>query len=369
MSVAKKPSAPRAQRTVNTNTESKPTLVDPNNHFLFTVDVEDWFQVENFKSLIPFDSWNTKDLRVERNTHRILDLLDSAGSVASPKATFFILGWIARKLPHLVREIHFRGHEVASHGVNHHLCTDQSKNALVSDLTESKSLLEDIIGSPIQGYRAPSFSINNDILKIIEDAGYRYDASYNSFDKHGRYGKISTGGLKKKGIAFQISDGFFTIPVSNLNISFNRRKSNSNQAPEYANSVMPDLIRHPAAALNHDFRHNDNSKVPQPHRQSKNNPIMTPLGGGGYFRLIPYIIFRQGIKSILNQEGAYSFYLHPWELDPSQPRVTDAPQLMKFRHYVNLSSTKNKIQRMLADFKSCHFITCNNYLDKLTKAK
>ncbi len=339
---------------------------DHNNNFLFTVDVEDWFQVENFKTLIPFDSWSAKDLRVERNTHRILDLLDTAGSVALPKATFFILGWVARRLPNLVQEIHSRGHEVASHGVNHNLCTDQSKNALISDLAESKNLLEDLIGSPIQGYRAPSFSINNDTLKIIEDAGYRYDASYNSFDKHGRYGKLSTGGFKKKGIAFQVSDGFYTIPVSNLNISFNRGESNINQTSEYTKSVMPDLIRHPGVTLDSGLGRNDDRAAP--YRRRKNNFITIPLGGGGYFRIIPYILFRQGIKLLIDQEGAYSFYLHPWELDPSQPRVVNAPSLMKFRHYVNLASTENKIQRMLTDFRGCHFITCNNYLDLLAKA-
>ena len=339
--------------------------------FLLTVDVEDWFQVENFKTSIPFDTWNERELRVERNTHRLLDLLDegkegsriqgsrdsrvtniwtknsgvrsqesesekwetgadnvfneSKQQTNSPHepsvhATFFVLGWIAKKLPGLIREIHSRGHEVASHGNNHHLCTAESAESLKKDLTDSKKRLEDIIGGPVQGYRAPSFSINNDILKVIEDAGYLYDASYNSFDKHGRYGKLSTCGYRKAGIAFRISDGFYEIPVSNLCLK------------PIAHSLQP---------------------------------VVFPFGGGGYFRLIPYLVFRKGIQRILKMDGTYSFYLHPWELDPGQPRVENAPTLLKFRHYVNLASTASKIERMLSDFRDCRFVTCGEYVEAI----
>ena len=130
-------------------------------YFLFTVDVEDWFQVENFKPSIPFDSWKDQELRVERNTHRILDLLDDAeqkdSTAPSVHATFFMLGWIARKLPGLVKEINSRGHEIASHGINHHLCTHETIDALGKDLADSKKLLEDIIAGPVIGYGLPSW--------------------------------------------------------------------------------------------------------------------------------------------------------------------------------------------------------------------
>jgi hypothetical protein len=235
-----------------------------NHYFLLTIDVEDWFQVENFKRYIPFDSWSSYELRIEKNTHRILDLLDSVklnnstnlqpvtGSYqvstenvpktketslrrrrilldhfhpesdpdkkkskksgkscqTTPKATFFVLGWIAERLPHLVREIHSRGHEVASHGYYHNLCNEQSPEDLKTDLCDGKSLLEDIIGTQVYGYRAPSFAINNDILKIIEDCGYLYDSSYNSFALHGRYGQISVSQNGQKGIALQIPKTF-----------------------------------------------------------------------------------------------------------------------------------------------------------------
>ena len=211
-----------------------------NHYFLLTIDVEDWFQVENFKQYIPYASWSSYELRVEKNTHQILDLLDSIGSKKTEirtqktvsnnenqashiqylnngqqstgdgqdekvRGTFFVLGWLAERLPHLVQEIHSRGHEVASHGYYHNLCNEQSHEDLKTDLCDSKSLLEDIIGNQVYGYRAPSFAINNDILKIIEDCGYLYDSSYNSFSMHGRYGHLDLFQNKTRDIAIQIS--------------------------------------------------------------------------------------------------------------------------------------------------------------------
>lgn len=299
-------------------------ITDSPKKILFTVDVEDWFQVENFKSSIPFHSWEKQQLRVERNTHRILELLEDSNLKESPKATFFVLGWIARKLPGLIKEIHSRGHEIASHGINHHLCTDEAAGALRRDLTDSKKLLEDIVGDAVCGYRAPSFSINNDVLKTIEDAGYRYDASYNSFDKHGRYGKLSVNGFQRQGIAYRVSNNFWELPVSNL-------------------ILQPSIINL--------------------------QPILLPWGGGGYFRLIPYVAFRKGIRRILAKENAYSFYLHPWELDPDQPRVENAPSLLKFRHYVNLGSTAKKIVKMLDDFSGCQFVTCGEYVETVARCQ
>ena len=219
-----------------------------NHYFLLTIDVEDWFQVENFKEYIPFASWPSYELRVEKNTHRILDLLDSIGSKKTEartqetvsnsenpvsriqysdngqqstydrqdekvRGTFFVLGWLAERLPHLIREIHSRGHEVASHGYYHNLCYDQSHEDLKTDLCNSKSLLEDIIGNQVYGYRAPSFAINNDILKIIEDCGYLYDSSYNSFAMHGRYGHLDLLQNKTRGIALKITSAKHQKPL------------------------------------------------------------------------------------------------------------------------------------------------------------
>lgn len=377
-------------------------------YFLLTVDVEDWFQVENFKGIIAYDSWDRRELRVERNTHRLLDLFDSlkgskvqgfkgsretkrksqviqnsggrsgearsgvtsksgrgeerkSGKIPNVehrikkanrqnqqpttnkpqtvlsqptthnpqptahlkvRATFFILGWIAERLPRLVREIRDRGHEVASHGYGHELCGSLSPVELKEDLVGSRHLLEDIMGGPILGYRAPSFSVDNATLKIIEDAGYRYDSSYNAFGLHGRYGKILTNGFRREGIAYRISDRFHEIPISNLNLK------------PMAYSLWP---------------------------------LVLPFSGGGYFRLIPSSIFNRGVGSILKKEGGYVFYMHPWEVDPDQPRVSDAPRTFRFRHYVNLHKTEGKLENMIRRFAECRFSTCAAYVEGVEK--
>ncbi|MBF0468885.1 MAG: DUF3473 domain-containing protein [Desulfamplus sp.] len=295
---------------------------DTKKHILLTFDVEDWFQVENFKGYIPFSSWDSYELRVEKNTHEILDLLDSFSF--SVKATFFVMGWIAQKLPQLVREIQSRGHEVASHGLNHHLCAELSPGALAADLEQSKKLLEDITGIPIAGYRAPSFAINNDILKLIKDAGYMYDSSYNSFGMHGRYGKIDLPERLRQSQVYRMfhdtldshdSDNhgscyFHEIPISNLSVG---------------------------------------SKV-------------FPLGGGGYFRLIPFPLFRMGIKKILTKQDAFVFYSHPWEFDPLQPRVRQASVGFRFRHYTNLHRTRKKLITFIESFSAIRFSRCSDYV-------
>jgi polysaccharide deacetylase family protein (PEP-CTERM system associated) len=315
---------------------------------LLTIDVEDWFQVENFKQRIPFSSWSSCELRVEKNTHRLLDLLDSQQSAVSSqqltstnpiqnskfkiqnsiKATFFVLGWIAERLPNLVREIQSRGHEVASHGYYHNLCNHQSAEDLRKDLIDSKEILEDITGAPVTGYRAPNFSINNEALKIIEDCGYLYDSSYNSFASHERYGQVDLKGYPRKGIAIKLSDNFYELPISNLKL----------------------------------FKWLDSFKTIQ-NSKFKIQNLIFPWGGGGYFRLIPLFIFSAGVRFILKKEGAYLFYMHPWEIDPEQPKVSEAPVFYRFRHYVNLKKTCSKLTGLLRSLDKCRFVTCSQYLD------
>ncbi len=272
---------------------------------LITIDVEDWFQVENFKELVNFDSWASFDLRVEKNTHRLLEFLGPR------KATFFCLGWLAERLPHLMREIHRNGHEVASHGYNHELCNKMTLKTLAKDLADSKKRLEDIIGAAITGYRAPSFSINSNILKLIGDIGYVYDSSYNSFAMHGRYGHLDLSGRKVQGIAVRLSENFYELPVSNLRLG----------------------------------------------------KQILPWGGGGYFRLIPSYLFRLGVKQILAQDKTYLFYMHPWEIDPDQPKVKQLPWSYRFRHYTNLDKTLSKLSSLTDMFTSDQFMTCQSYLD------
>ena len=306
-----------------------------NDSFLVTIDVEDWFQVENFKQNIPFSSWDSCELRVEKNTHRILDLLDSmkgskpraqslgeepsTGTPSSQpptpgiKATFFVLGWIAERIPNLIREIHERGHEVGSHGYDHFLCGKQEVNDFRKDLSESKKLLENITGNPVYGYRAPSFSITNDILSIIEECGFLYDSSYNSFSINQRYGKIHLNGNGKNGISYKIYPKFYELPISNLRVG----------------------------------------------------KIILPWGGGGYFRMIPPWVFKKGARAILKNQSGYLFYLHPWEIDPYQPTIKDAGLLYRVRHYTNLKKTMTKLSNFINHFKDCEFLTCQQYLRKV----
>ena len=348
---------------------------------LITIDVEDWFQVENFRPWIPFETWDQRELRVEQNTHKLLNLFDSielkahcsklkeandltlstkpapppeaTGQIAEesmersaisyqlsamsyekshPKVTFFILGWIADKLPHLIREIHSRGHEVASHGFNHKLCSQLSDAEFKKDLIDSKKKLEDITGAPVAGYRAPNFSINDDSLKLIEDSGYLYDSSYNSFSLHGRYGKASLNGSSKIGLTHKISDHFFELPISNIH------------------------FKHPLSFEPSALSAGQNTK----------RRFVLPFGGGAYFRLMPFPIFKLGVKKILSKESAYLFYIHPWELDPEQPVVKNASARFKFRHYSNLSKSLNKLIKFIDSFPKCQFITCSRYLSKFT---
>jgi polysaccharide deacetylase family protein (PEP-CTERM system associated) len=372
-------------------------------YFLITIDVEDWFQVENLRPWNPVTSWGSRELRVERNVHRLLDLFDSfklpslpasqlqaydapcavdraplpvetekstfhhrppnrlapSCSLKNPvdpvnpvelsfvpepctlnrapfiQATFFVLGWIAERLPYLVREIAARGHEVASHGSSHRMCRPLSGQELGDELAGSKRLLEDITGAEVAGFRAPNFSIDDRVLALIREAGYRYDSSYNSFSLHGRYGKISLNGQPRAGIAYEIFNNFYELPVSNLPIS-----------------NLPTLGT--LGNLAH-FRHFEHFHL--------------PWSGGAYFRLMPLGVFRRGVRAILEREGAYVFYMHPWEIDPEQPRVGQASAGARFKHYANLEKTIEKLQRMLDAFADCRFLGCGEYVNDGARCK
>jgi hypothetical protein len=380
-------------------------------YFLLTIDVEDWFQVENFKQYIPFSSWESYELRVEKNTHRILNLFDSIGSKKTEvrmqktvsnnenqasrvqysdngqqstddgqdekvRGTFFVLGWLAERLPHLVREIHSRGHEVASHGYYHNLCNDQSHEDLKADLCDSKSLLEDIIGNQVYGYRAPSFAINNDILKIIEDCGYLYDSSYNSFAMHGRYGHLDLSRNGQKGIALKSTSTkhqkplpreIFT-PLNSKTVQLGHDSDSEVYPVKSLPSETRSLFSNDKSHFTGAYLTGAKSKIlyELPISNLKFAHQVFPWGGGGYFRLIPSKLFKIGIKYIyiLRQENAYLFYFHPWEIDPEQPKVNQAPSFYKFRHYNNLSKTHRKLSKLIEDFAHCNFITCSQYLDK-----
>ena len=300
---------------------------------LITIDVEDWFQVENLRPWFPPETWDKQQSRVEQNTLKLLDLFDSIKLPTpnnqknsknpinsknsnnfrrSVRATFFVLGWIAERYPNLIKEIVRHGHEVASHGHNHLMCNKISRPELLKDLKYSKKLLEELTGNKVVGYRAPSFSISDDILKIIEKAGYQYDSSYNSFDKHGRYGTITSNRNAKTEKIININPNFVELPISNLKV---------------ANQTIP-------------------------------------WGGGGYFRLLPLTIFKAGVKNIIDKTGQYVFYLHPWEIDPKQPRIKTAKVLTTWRHYLNLNKTQKRLTNFIHEFNSCKFLTCSQYIQE-----
>jgi polysaccharide deacetylase family protein (PEP-CTERM system associated) len=270
-------------------------LEDPAMLNALTIDVEDYYHVTGFESAIRVADWDHFESRVERNTQRLLDLLDTYHT----KATFFVLGWIAERFPHLVRTIHARGHEVASHGYAHQRIYTQTPALFRQETQHSMKLLEDTIGQRVFGYRAASYSITNEslwALSILAEEGFTYDSSIFPIH-HDRYG------IPDHPRFFHVIDG-----------------DGSNALIEFPISTLR------LAGFN------------------------LPIAGGGYFRLFPYALIRWGLRYINSHEGQPALiYLHPWEIDPDQPRI-QAGALARFRQYVNLDKTEARLCRLLQDF-------------------
>jgi polysaccharide deacetylase family protein (PEP-CTERM system associated) len=258
-----------------------------------SVDVEDWFQVENLRPAISRPSWDTREMRVERNTMRILELL----AAHRARATFFVLSWIAERHPGLVRQIAEAGHEIASHGYGHDLLYTLSKSEFRADVDRCKKVLEDVTGQQIVGYRAPSFSITDWAVPILQELGFEYDSSAFPTMAHDRYGRLT--GVHAGRPILELRPGFHEVCISCLPLG--KRG--------------------------------------------------LPWGGGGYFRIIPYYPWRAGVRRILRAGGPYMFYIHPWEIDPAQPRVGGLSVLGRFRHYVNLGRCERRFQALLTDFQ------------------
>jgi polysaccharide deacetylase family protein (PEP-CTERM system associated) len=275
---------------------------------MITVDLEDWFQVENLRPCFPAEEWDSCELRIERNAQRLLELFD----LYHVEATFFVLGWVAQRCPGLVREIARQGHEIASHGYSHRLCRELPDAALRSDIQMSRTLLADICGEPPAGYRAPNFSITKELVDILEELNFAYDSSYNSFGLNSRYGRVEDLRHTSEGhFVTGSGNGIMELPVSNLLIA---------------------------------------GKT-------------VPWAGGGYFRFWPTILFESGVARILQKEGRYVFYCHPWEVDPAQPRPTHGiGSVSRFRHYLNLDKTLDRLRHFLVRFQDSHFISCSRYL-------
>jgi polysaccharide deacetylase family protein (PEP-CTERM system associated) len=272
----------------------------------FSVDVEDYFQVAALAPAISRESWPTREYRVERNTEVILQLCEEK----KVRGTFFILGWVAEKSPQLVKRIANAGHEIACHGFSHQLIYRQTLEVFREETLRAKHFLEDVIGKTVTGYRAASFSITRDslwALDVLIDAGFEYDSSVFPI-RHDRYG----------------------IPGA---------------APEPGRIVAPSqrtLVEFPMSAATF-------------------FGVQVPVSGGGYFRILPYWITRAGLKQINERAGRpFTFYLHPWEVDPEQPRVK-VGALSRFRHYTNLHRCEARLRRVLGDFR---FATMRQVLEQ-----
>jgi polysaccharide deacetylase family protein (PEP-CTERM system associated) len=261
----------------------------------FSVDVEDWYQVSDFESVVDFGAWDDYESRVVKNTERVLELL----AEYDVKGTFFVLSWNAERHPTLVRRIADQGHEIASHGYRHRLIYEQTPAEFRDDVMRSKKILEDTTGVAVLGYRAPSFSLTQAslwALDILLECGFRYDSSI-----------------------FPISDRLYGIPNARR-FPFIIRADGERTLTEFPMST--------ARAINRNW----------------------PLGGGAYLRLLPSRYMSWGIRRV-NREGEPALvYVHPWELDPGQPRIKAAGKRGLSTHYINLHRTEAKLRQLLQEF-------------------
>ncbi len=260
-----------------------------------TVDVEDYYQVESFVKVIRREDWWQWESRVERNTHRLLDLFARGGA----RGTFFILGWVAERHPRLVKEIAHAGHEIACHGYDHQFILNQEPEDFRADVRRAKFLLEDLAGEAVEGYRAPTYSIMEQTLwalDILIEEGFRYDSSIFPI-RHDRYG-------------------------------------------------MPDAKRFP-----HVIRRRAGEIMEFPPSTFRIVGQNAPVAGGGYFRLLPYSIFRWGLRRINRRENQSAiFMVHAWEIDPDQPLLPGS-RFNLWRHRANLRLTEPRLERLLNDFR------------------
>lgn len=260
-----------------------------------TVDVEDYFQVSAFDGIVSRARWDTLESRVARNTERVLEVFDRA----NVRATFFVLGWVADRFPALVRRVVEAGHEIASHGYHHQLLYMLTPRQFREDVRAAKRAIENASGQPVRGFRAPSYSIVESTmwaLDVLIEEGHVYDASIFPIH-HDRYG-------------------------------------------------IPDAPRH-----THVLRRSAGSLIEVPASTVRVGSVNLPIAGGGYFRLFPYAWTRWGIGRVNRAEGApVVFYLHPWELDPEQPRMP-VGAATRVRHYGGLNRTEQRLSRLLAEFR------------------
>ena len=287
LNAARRPASPAPPAGTETGQRQRPHIANA-----MTIDVEDYFQVEAFAATIERTEWERLPPRVDRNTERLLDIL----AAAEVQATFFMLAWVAQRHPALVRRIVTEGHELASHGCDHVRVDRQSPESFRADVRRSKQILEDAGGAEVVGYRAPTFSIGSRSTwahAVLAEEGYRYSSSVYPV-RHDLYGSLGA-----PRTAFAPLRGMIEIPLTSVRI------------------LGVDLA----------------------------------ASGGGWFRLYPYPLSRWLLaRAVRCNRAPAIFYLHPWEIDPHQPREHRAPWRSRFRHYLNLARTEARLERLLRNF-------------------
>jgi polysaccharide deacetylase family protein (PEP-CTERM system associated) len=292
---------------------------------ILTIDLEDYFMVSAFEDVVKREEWENYESRIERNTYRLLDILNNP-SRNPIRATFFCIGWVAERYPHLIREIRQLGHEIACHSYDHQRIYNMRRDEFREDIRKSKKILEDIVGEEVIGYRAPSYSITNKsrwAFEVLVEEGFKYDSSIFPI-RHDFYGMPDA-----PRFPFAVSlNGNSNVEFSILNFESNTASlNNGNTAAHYP------IIEFPLSTVKV-FGQN------------------FPISGGGYFRLFPYPFIKMGLKRINNVEKKpFIFYVHPWELDFEQPRIKEVRLRSRFRHYVNLDKTQCKFKKLLSDFQ------------------
>jgi polysaccharide deacetylase family protein (PEP-CTERM system associated) len=263
--------------------------------FLASFDIEDWFHAANLRTSIAGRQWDSLENRVERNTHELLDILGEARA----RSTFFVLGWIARRYPALVRRIVAEGHELASHTDLHKPLSSLPRQEVERELARSRDSLEQLAGAQVLGVRAPNFSISDEVLDCMVEAGYWYDSSFFSLRAHASYGRLA-GGIDPDACVVEVRPGLLELPMSRLRIG----------------------------------------------------RLALPWAGGAYFRFIPYGLFRRGVARRLRRDSWFMFYLHPWELDDEEPTPPNLVRLRRVRAYAGRPRVRRDLGRLLAEFGS-----------------
>jgi polysaccharide deacetylase family protein (PEP-CTERM system associated) len=268
---------------------------------IFSVDVEEYFQVHAFEGLVPPEKWGAYPSRLASVTDRLLEMLDRHNATG----TFFVLGWVAERYAPIVRKIAAAGHEIASHGWWHRRITDMTPEEFRQDIRSSKQALEHLISQPVMGYRAPSFSLTPGhewAFDVLLEEGYRYDSSL-----------------------FPIRRSGYGYPDS---------------------PPVPHYIQRPGGVL-----------LEFPLSTTYWRGIRLPAAGGGYFRLLPYALTRRAFREHTNAGIPGTFYIHPWELDPQQPRIARS-WLTRVRHYGGLASTESRLELLLSEFSFTSVAQC-----------